>query len=68
MSQQKVLTAIRAAGADGMTSHEAAKKTGLKNTNTPRILKTLEERGLVEGVGGSPVIWRAVSADRPDTT
>jgi len=40
-SQQKVLAAVRAAGEEGMTSHEAAKQTGLRNTNTPRILKTL---------------------------
>lgn len=65
-SQQKVLTAVRAAGREGMTSHEAAKKTGLKNTNTPRILKALEERGLVTAAGTSPVIWRAVSTKGHD--
>ena len=59
-SQQKVLAAVRAAGDKGMTSHEAATKTGLKDTNTPRILKTLESRGLVAGDGKAPVVWRAL--------
>lgn len=53
---------MRAAGEEGVTSHEAAKKTGLKNTNTPRILKTLEDRGLVTGAGEAPVVWRAAAA------
>jgi hypothetical protein len=65
-SQRKVLAAVRAIGDEGMTSHEAAKKTGLKNTNTPRILKALEERGLVTGADGSPVVWRAVSTEGQD--
>lgn len=61
-SQLKVLEAVRAAGDKGMTSHEAATSTGLKDTNTPRILKTLEGRGLVAGAGEAPVVWRALEA------
>jgi hypothetical protein len=65
-SQQKVLAALAAAGDEGMTSHEAAKATGLKNTNTPRILTSLRDRGLATGTGESPVVWRLAGTDDRD--
>lgn len=62
-SQRKVLAAVRGAGEHEMTSHEAAKKTGLQNTNAPRILQSLADRGLLTATGESPVIWRADHGD-----
>lgn len=59
-SQIKVLEAVRESGSDGVTSHEVAKSTGLANSNTPRILKALAERGLVAASDTRPVIWRSV--------
>jgi hypothetical protein len=58
-SQLKVLEAVRASGADGVTSHEVAKATGLANSNTPRILKALAERGLVTASDTRPVVWKS---------
>ena len=58
-SQLKVLEAVRTSGADGVTSHEVAKSTGVANANTPRILKTLAERGLVTASGTRPVVWKS---------
>lgn len=58
-AQQRVLDALVAAGGDGMTSHEVAKATGLQNSNTPRILKTLQGRGLARSSGEKPAVWAA---------
>lgn len=62
-SQQKVLESVRRAGAEGVTSHEVAKVTGLENSNTPRILKALSERGLVSASDTRPIIWRSLGQD-----
>ena len=57
-SQKRVLEAVHAAGDSGTTANEVAAATGLKSTNTPRMLKALAERGLVASWGSNPFIWR----------
>jgi hypothetical protein len=57
VSQKKVLEALRAAGPGGTTANQVAAATGLKSTNTPRMLKTLAERGLISSWGSNPIIW-----------
>ena len=57
VSQKKVLEAVRAAGAAGTTANQVATATGLKSTNTPRMLKTLADRGLVSNWGSNPIVW-----------
>ena len=49
---------VQAAGDDGTTAHRVAVATGLKSTNTPRMLKALAGRGLVSN-WGSPdhLVW-----------
>lgn len=57
-SQRRVLEAVRAAGQAGTTANQVAAATGLKSTNTPRMLKALAERGLVASWGSNPIVWR----------
>lgn len=57
VSQKKVLEAVHASGPGGATASQVAAATGLKSTNTPRMLKTLAERGLVSSEGSNPIIW-----------
>lgn len=68
VSQKRVLEAVRAAGDAGTTAKQVAAATGLKSTNTPRMLKTLAERGLVSSWGSNPIVWyvepRGFSAPR----
>ena len=58
-SQLRVLEAVREAGAVGVTSHAVAKMSGVAGSNTPRILKSLLDRGLVSAGGDKPTIWTA---------
>ena len=57
VSQKKALEAVRAAGETGTTANQVAAATGLTSTNTPRMLKTLAERGLVSSWGSNPTVW-----------
>ena len=57
-SQRRVLEAVQAAGDIGVTASQVAETTGLKSTNTPRMLKALAERGLLSSWGANPIIWR----------
>lgn len=57
VSQKKTLEAVRAAGRAGVTANQVAVATGLTSTNTPRMLKTLAERGLVRSRGSNPMVW-----------
>ena len=56
-SQARVLEILKASGDRGMTSVEVAKAAGMRSSNTPRLLKALAERGLVQGVGSRPTVW-----------
>ena len=58
-SQRRVLEAVQAAGDIGTTAQQVAATTGLKSTNTPRMLKALAERGLLGSWGSNPIIWHA---------
>ena len=58
-AQRRVLEAVQAAGGTGVTASRVAAATGLKSTNTPRMLKALAERGLVSSWGANPIIWYA---------
>ena len=42
-----------------MTSPGVAKATGIADSNTPRILKALADRGLIHGGDTKPTIWTA---------
>jgi DNA-binding IclR family transcriptional regulator len=54
------LATVRETGDVGVTSHAVAKATGTAHSNTPRILKTLSDRGLVRASDTKPTIWTAV--------
>ena len=43
----------------GVTSHAVTKSTGIADSNTPRILKALSDRGLVRAGDIKPTIWTA---------
>ena len=58
-SQLRVLAAVREAGERGITSPAVAKSTGIADSNTPRILKALADRGLVTAGDAKPTIWTA---------
>ena len=58
-SQRRVLEAVQAAGEVGVTASQVAEATGLKSTNTPRMLKALAERDLVSSRGANPIIWQS---------
>ena len=58
-SQLRVLAAVRETGDAGVTSHAVAKSTGIADSNTPRILKALSDRGLVRAGNTKPTIWTA---------
>jgi hypothetical protein len=58
-SQLRVLAAVRETGDVGVTSHAVAKATHLADSNTPRILKALADRGLVRAGDTKPTIWTA---------
>jgi DNA-binding IclR family transcriptional regulator len=58
-AQLRVLEALRADAGNGMTAREVAAVTGLKDTNTPRILKALAERGLAAASETTPRLWSA---------
>lgn len=58
-SQLRVLAAVRETGDVGVTSHAVAKSTGIADSNTPRILKALADRGLVRASDTKPTIWTA---------
>jgi hypothetical protein len=58
-SQLRVLAAVRATSDVGVTSHAVAKATGIADSNTPRILKALSDRGLVRAGDTKPTIWTA---------
>lgn len=58
-SQRRVLEVVQEAGEGGTTAQRVAAATGLKSTNTPRMLKTLAERGVVSSWGSNPIIWYA---------
>lgn len=59
-AQLRVLELLKEASPDGMTSVDVAKAAGLQSSNTPRLLKSLAERGLVRGDGDKPVVWSAL--------
>ena len=59
-SQLRVLAAVRETGDVGVTSHAVAKATGIADSNTPRILKALSNRGLVRAGDTKPTVWTAV--------
>ena len=58
-SQLRVLAAVRQTGEAGVTSHAVAKTTAIADSNTPRILKALADRGLVRAGDTKPTIWTA---------
>lgn len=58
-SQLRVLAAVREMGDVGITSHAVAKSTGIADSNTPRILKALSDRGLVWAGDTKPTLWTA---------
>ena len=62
-AQLAVLAPVRTSGDTGITSREAAEATGKSNTNTPRILRTLGDKGLVVGSDTTPVMWTAVKTE-----
>jgi len=59
-SQLRVLAAVRDADERGTTSAAVAKSTGIADSNTPRILKALAERGLIQAGDTKPTVWTAV--------
>lgn len=61
-TQARVLSVVEAAGSDGLTAAEVSDKAGTAATNTPRILRALQERRLVTASDTRPTVWR-VRAD-----
>ena len=57
-TQAHVLSVVEGAGSDGLTAAEVSDKAGTAATNTPRILRALEERRLVTASDTRPTVWR----------
>ena len=68
-TQLRILTALREAGAAGLTAGQVATQLGISPTNAPRALRKLEERGLATSSADRPALWRAsADADREVST